>query len=159
MIEHADREEKNAGGQFAYLAGLWQAIRQNKPVEVAVSYDNQPPEIINTTSLVVANAAPKTTALAQGGELPDMKDGKLDVTWLKADTDTPILSLAELAFSNTEHKAESDSIFHKRVNRINIRFPGLLRYVIDGEVYESDSLDIQTVPASLNMLVDKRRFN
>ncbi|TPV61033.1 hypothetical protein FJ444_05300 [Aestuariibacter sp. GS-14] len=159
MIEHADREEKNAGGQFAYLAGLWQAIRQNEPIEVSVSYDNQPPEIINTTSLVVANAAPKTTALAQGGELPDMKDGKLDVTWLKADTDTPILSLAELAFSNTEHKAESDSIFHKRVNRINIRFPGLLRYVIDGEVYESDSLDIQTVPASLDMLVDKRRFN
>ncbi len=158
MIEHADREEKNEGGQFAYLAGLWQAIRQNEPLKVAIAFDNEPPVTVETPSLVIANAAPKSTALAQGGDEPDMTDGKLDITWLEANQETPLLSVAELVFSNTKRKAASDSIYHKRVNSITVSLPSTQRYVIDGEVYEDDHLHIQTAPASLNLLVDQSRF-
>ena len=158
MIEHADREEKNEGGQFAYLAGLWQAIRQNEPLTVTVAFDDAPPVKLNTPSLVVANAAPKSTALAQGGDEPDMTDGKLDVTWLQAEQEPPLLSLAELVFSNKQRKAASDNISHKKVSHITVSLPSTQRYVIDGEVYEDNHLHIQTAPGSLSLLVDQSKF-
>jgi len=158
MIEHADREEKNEGGQFAYLAGLWQAIRQNEPLTVTVAFDDAPPVELNTPSLVVANAAPKSTALAQGGDEPDMTDGKLDVTWLQAEQETPLFSLAELVFSNKQRKAASDNISHKKVSHITVSLPATQRYVIDGEVYEDNHLHIQTAPRSLSLLVDQSKF-
>lgn len=44
------------------------AIANNETLNVEVSLDKQSPQVLEVSSLVIANAAPFTTLLAQGGE-------------------------------------------------------------------------------------------
>ncbi|GGD65661.1 diacylglycerol kinase family protein [Lacimicrobium alkaliphilum] len=151
MVSSADRDTKNNSGQMAYLHGLWQAIEQNSIYTLTVQFDNHPPEEIDTQSLVVANAAPFTTLLAQGKGQPDVDDGKLDVTWLTGTnaSDTHLVSLAELAFSGLTQDKSEGQVKHRQVERIRISGEQLEKYVIDGEIYHDTSLDIQIQPNSL----------
>jgi len=144
MISAADREEKNVGGQFAYLKGLWNAI------------SNKPAETLETPSFVIANAAPMTTALAQGAEPPDITDGKLDLTWLlpQPSSDKQFASLAELVLSPAEAKKQSESIRHERASSITLTFDKPTAYAVDGEIYEGEKLEIKTCPRSLNVLTN-----
>lgn len=154
MISSADREEKNNGGQMAYLRGLWEAISQNKAVDLKVTFDDEPEQTIHTPSFVVANAAPLTTALAQGGDEPDVTDGKLDITWLtpQESAETQFLSLAELVFNNASEKKQSERIKHKRVSRVSLQFSQQREYALDGEIIEADHMTVEVDPASLTIL-------
>lgn len=156
MISAADREEKNVGGQFAYLKGLWNAISNNENMTFEVAKDDKPTETLETPSFVIANAAPMTTALAQGAELPDITDGKLDLTWLlpQPSSDRQFASLAELVLSPAESKKQSDSIRHERASRITLSFNKPTAYAVDGEIYEDDKIVIKTVPKSLTVLAN-----
>ena len=154
MISSADREEKNVGGQFAYLKGLWNAISNNADLTFTLSLDNKKRETLTTPSFVIANAAPITTALAQGAAEPDVMDGKLDITWLvpQSSSDKQFLSLAELVFSPNESKVESSRIRHTQASSITLKFDKTTSYAVDGEIYEDDKLVIETHPRSLNVL-------
>ena len=156
MISAADREEKNVGGQFAYLKGLWNAISNNENMTFKVAKDNQPAETLETPSFVIANAAPMTTALAQGAEPPDITDGKLDLTWLlpQPSSDKQFASLAELVLSPAEAKKQSESIRHERASSITLTFDKPTAYAVDGEIYEGEKLEIKTCPRSLNVLTN-----
>lgn len=156
MISAADREEKNMGGQFAYLKGLWNAISNNENMTFEVAKDDLPVETLETPSFVIANAAPMTTALAQGAEPPDITDGKLDLTWLlpQPSSDRQFASLAELVLSPAEAKKQSDSIRHERAARITLTFDKPTAYAVDGEIYEGDKLVIETCPRSLTVLTN-----
>lgn len=154
MISAADREEKNVGGQFAYLKGLWNAISNNENMTFEVAKDGNPAETLETPSFVIANAAPMTTALAQGAEQPDITDGKLDLTWLlpQPSSDRQFASLAELVLSPSEAKKNSDTIRHERASNITLTFDKPTAYAVDGEIYEGDKLIIKTFPRSLTVL-------
>ena len=154
MIASADREEKNEGGQMAYLRGLWQAISANTDMKLEVSFDNGETETITTPSFVIANAAPVTTALAQGGDEPDVTDGKLDITWLTSqeDSETQFLSLAELIFTTKTSKQNSGRIKHRQVKSISVTLPEQASYAIDGEIREADKLEVQAIPGNLTVL-------
>lgn len=156
MISAADREEKNVGGQFAYLKGLWNAISNNENMTFEVAKDDKPTETLETPSFVIANAAPMTTALAQGAEQPDITDGKLDLTWLlpQPSSDRQFASLAELVLSPAESKKQSESIRHERASRITLSFDKPTAYAVDGEIYEGDKIIIKTVPRSLTVLAN-----
>ncbi|MCZ8528689.1 diacylglycerol kinase family protein [Alteromonas sp. PRIM-21] len=156
MISAADREEKNVGGQFAYLKGLWNAISNNENMTFEVAKDDKPAETLETPSFVIANAAPMTTALAQGAEQPDITDGKLDLTWLlpQPSSDRQFASLAELVLSPAESKKQSDSIRHERASQITLSFDKPTAYAVDGEIYEGDKIIIKTVPRSLTVLAN-----
>lgn len=159
MISSADRGKKNESGQMAYLRGLWQAIEQNRIYSLTVQFDDQRAEKIDTQSLVVANAAPFTTLLAQGKGQPDVADGKLDITWL-TDTDSPeshLFSLAELAFCGLTQDTPGDQIQHRQASRIRISGDELEKYIIDGEVYQDLPLDIRVQPGSLRVRVPADR--
>ncbi|GFD87744.1 diacylglycerol kinase catalytic subunit [Alteromonas sp. KUL150] len=159
MISAADREEKNVGGQFAYLKGLWDAISNNGSMTFDVAIEDNEPERFQTPSFVIANAAPMTTALAQGAAQPDITDGKLDITWLLPQTssDKQFQSLAELVFSPVESKKESDSIRHKQASSLTLTFDKPTAYAVDGEIYEDQSLVIKTLPHSLTVLVNREQ--
>nr|WP_233095315.1 diacylglycerol kinase family protein [Alteromonas sp. IB21] len=159
MISAADREEKNVGGQFAYLKGLWNAISNNESMTFDVAIEDNEPERFQTPSFVIANAAPITTALAQGAEQPDITDGKLDITWLspQASSDKQFLSLAELVFSPVESKKQSDSIRHKQASSLTLTFDKITAYAVDGEIYEDQSLVIKTLTHSLTVLVNREQ--
>ncbi|MGB6137277.1 MAG: diacylglycerol kinase family protein, partial [Shewanella sp.] len=98
MIQKADRDTKNDMGQLAYLTGLWEAIDENQSLSICMQLDDGETHTVDTTSLVVANAAPFTSVLAQGNGEPIINDGLLDITWIDA-TDSsspPLLSMTEL---------------------------------------------------------------
>ena len=156
MISAADREEKNMGGQFAYLKGLWNAISNNENMTFEVAKDDGPAETLETPSFVIANAAPMTTALAQGAEPPDITDGKLDLTWLlpQPSSDRQFASLAELVLSPAEAKKQSQSIRHERATRITLTFDKPTAYAVDGEIYEGNKLVIETCPRSLTVFTN-----
>ena len=134
MISAADRGEKDNGGQMAYLRGLWDAISQNDNLSFSLSLEDGPTQHIDTPSLVIANAAPVTTALAQGGEPPDVTDGKLDITWLtpQASADKQFLSLAELVLTTSESKQQSDTITHTQASSLTLEFDEEVSYALDG---------------------------
>ena len=69
MIEKAHRDAKNESGQLAYLQGFWHALGEHEAQDYTVKLDNNEPQSIHTTSLIIANAAPFTTLLAQSAGL------------------------------------------------------------------------------------------
>ena len=110
---------------------------------------------MSVCSLVVANAAPFTTVLAQGGGEPDVKDGELDLTWLPPQTSVSehMFSLSELIAPSLFADAENKNVHHQRIKKINISADQPLNYVIDGETYRDDALDIRINPSSLIILI------
>ena len=156
MISSADRDEKNEGGQFAYLKGLWSAISNNQNMSFRIQTDDDDEETLTTPSFVVANAAPMSTALAQGDEPPDITDGKLDLTWLtpQATPDKQLLSLAELILSPSDHKRHSENIRHAQAKTVTLTFDSKVSYAVDGEIYQAQTLSITTSPRSLTVLTN-----
>lgn len=153
MIESADREQKNEGGQLAYIKALFMAIEENKSSTLTIQIDDEDPLELETSSLVVANAAPFTTVLAQGGGEPDMTDGKLDVTWLPANASygDQIINLADLAFTGLVKGETKENINHRRVTSIKINSNEKIKYVVDGENREADAVNIEVKPMSLKI--------
>lgn len=156
MITRANRDEKDDGGQFAYVQALWQAVNKNELLTLHVNFDDLPAKTIKTTSLVIANAAPFTTILAQGGGAPDIKDGLLDVTWIapQEGLTANIFSLAELAVSGLAKQASALQSEHLTAKKVVINADDKLAYVIDGEVFSDHSLTIEIMPQSLNVFIN-----
>lgn len=162
MIESADRDRKNALGQLAYLDGLWRAVNANSTLTIELSIDGSAPITVITHSLVVANAAPFTSVLAQGDGEPNMTDGLLDITWLDSadDPTNKLLSLVELALAgwlkegNKDTHAEPPStskVHHAHAKKVTISSQPKCKYVIDGEIFEPADLTIEVQPASLKV--------
>ena len=87
----------------------------------------------------VANAAPFTTLLAQGGGQPDHRDGLLDVNWLTPNkyNETTVLSIAELMFSSITQTHFAINSHYTNAKRVEISADQTLDYVIDAKVLES----------------------
>jgi diacylglycerol kinase family enzyme len=159
MIEKADRSKKNTSGQLAYLQGLWEAIGQNEVHEFTVQLNDDEPFTIKTPSLTIANAAPITTLLAQGKGVPNIVDGKLDLTWLDPER-MQILNLAELALLGMWDKNEDNEIpegnngvFHRTAQRVTVDISQVGHYVVDGEERQADKLEVVVRPQSLSVVV------
>ena len=154
MIASANREAKDVSGQLAYLQALWQAVSRNKMLTLQVSIDDLPSKTIETASLVIANAAPFTTILAQGGGEPGIDDGLLDITWIppQQDMTNNVLSLAELALSGLSEQVNPLQSEHISAKKIAITADHEIEYVIDGEVFHADDLHIEIIPKSLSIL-------
>lgn len=168
MIESANRERKNALGQFAYLDGLWRAVNADVTLTIQLSLDDAEPTTLTTHSLIVANAAPFTSVLAQGDGEPNMTDGLLDITWLDAGSEPTdkLLSLAELAIAGWVKEGNKDThsklpgtpssatkVHHAHAKKVNISSQPKCKYVIDGEIFEPADLTIEVQPASLKVFV------
>lgn len=156
MIAAADRSSKDAKGQLAYVQGLWQALLQQQSLSLQLCMDNHQQCLLHTSSLVIANAAPATTVLAQGHGRPDLADGKLDLTWLSPSTHPgqQLLTLADLMRAGlADQPAQVKGVEHCQAREVWIKADHPIDYVIDGEPYQDDSLHIRVQPASLQVLV------
>ena len=161
MINFANRDVKDDMGQFAYLNGFWEAYTQGTLHSMQVSFDGKSFEEINTTSFVVANAAPFTSLLAQGDGTPDFKDGYLDVTWIKeySNNSEKLAGMSELVSASLRTKKDdsraipTENISTKRVKKVKIKSDMPINYVIDGELFKSDELNICVNPSSLKVFL------
>lgn len=154
MIESADREQKNMGGQFAYIKALWQAVHINESHKLYITIDDQEEQTIEASSFIVANAAPFATVLAQGGGSPNYQDGLLDITWMpkQANPNDHLVTMSELALSGVLQDFTSQGVEYATAQKIKIRADEPLHYVIDGENAEAEELSIYIQPKSLNIL-------
>ena len=154
MIEKADRKSKNELGQLAYLNGFFEAFGEQNAQTFTIKFDNEPAKQIRTNSLVIANAAPFTTLLAQGGGQPDHRDGLLDVNWLIPDKEdsTTVLSIAELMFSSITQTDLAINSQHTHAKKVEVSAKSDIKYVLDGETKKAKKLFITIVPASLNVV-------
>ena len=165
MIHYADREVKNTMGQFAYLSGFWKAYIQGQAHKLKVSFDHGPFKPIDTSSFVVANAAPFSSVLAQGNGIPDCQDGYLDITWINAKEESrdKLIGLGELISaglnitkqrkSKKQSKSEDENIHSKRVKQVSIKSEQAINYVIDGELFDGESLTIDVNPQALTVFL------
>lgn len=153
MIELAGREDKNTSGQLAYISGFFRAVRENTPLMLTVRLDKEQEREINITSLVIANAAPISTLLAQGGGEPDATDGKLDVTWLEASekSQQQVVNVLDLLMSSLKEPGNPD-IVHKRCNRVLVSAEEPIQFALDGELRSADALDIQVQSKALSII-------
>ncbi|WP_261594233.1 diacylglycerol kinase family protein [Pseudoalteromonas holothuriae] len=155
MIDNASREQKNELGQLAYIKGFFSALVTNKALNIHLALDNQPQHEVKCSSIVVANAAPFSTVLAQGCGAPDWQDGLLDVTQLDHTDSTTeqLTTLAEL-FNNSVRApdAQNKNIKHCHVKHIQINSDQDLKYSIDGEIDSATELKIHVLPASLSII-------
>lgn len=157
MIEFANRDAKNSDGQGAYIKGFLDAVTSGDVLSLNVRFDEEEEQRLNTHSMVIANAAPFSTLLAQGSGEPDINDGKLDVTWIP-ESDLPgmhVLSLTELVVSGFTSEKVGSFTEHRQVESIRIHHPNGLKYVIDGELFESDVLEITVKPDALRVMSPK----
>lgn len=101
-----------------------------------------------------------------------MTDGLLDITWLNS-ADEPsdkLLSLAELMMAgwvkedrSEAHKkaamteqtlqTRSSKVNHAHAKKVRISCQPKCKYVIDGELFEPDDLNIEVQPASLKVFI------
>jgi len=154
MVEKADRDSKNESGQLAYLSGFFQAFSEQKAQTLYVTLDDNQMQEVNTNSFIVANAAPFTTLLAQGGGQPDHEDGLLDINWLlpSDENTTRVLSIAELMFSSITQTHLAISSHHTNAKKVTITADEEIKYVLDGEIKTADTLTITVDPASLKVI-------
>lgn len=160
MIEKADRQAKNKLGQLAYLQGLWRACNQNDVFDLQVTLDDKATENWRTNSLIIANAAPITTLLAQGKGSPMMDDGRLDLTWIEPQEEgnQHLFSLIELLYSGlTEDNLGINTGYTQAASvQIKRQDKAPLKYVVDGEHYQDQELLVSIEKHALNILVPEK---
>lgn len=154
MAEEADSQAKNSFGQLAYMRGFFSAIVEGEIHYLQVSIDEKEPIQLKTTSLVVANAAPFSSLLAQGKGEPELIDGYLDITWIKGGAKLPLgISLAELIFKAITSSKVEGLVKHQLAKSIRIRSDKKIEYVLDGDLFETELLEITIQPKSLKVLI------
>ncbi|WMO12929.1 hypothetical protein [Pseudoalteromonas piscicida] len=117
-----------------------------------MSFDGAEQSQIECVSLVVANAAPKTTILAQGHGEPIYDDGKLDITILPVEPDgAQNLTVAELILPKLDGKPSN--IRTEQCEKINIEFEQEQHFALDGEVLSAKNIEIVIQKHALNVMV------
>ncbi|WP_206483638.1 diacylglycerol kinase family protein [Thalassotalea sp. G2M2-11] len=153
MIAEADRDEKNQAGQFAYIKGLWNAIQEHQLFELTVTFDDHSPQTITTPSMVIANSAPSTTILAQGGGSTTADENSLDITWLPGDIEVnqQLINILDLALCGLREEKPNEDIKFKQVNRVKITSKKTISYAIDGEDRSAGSIQMTLEKKALRL--------
>ena len=152
-VEKADREAKNRWGVLAYLMAGWQQLDEQEPFEAELEIEGVVQKF-QAGAITVANAAPPTSVLAQGGGKVIFDDGLLDITiGVTGSETTKLEAIAAMAnlFSSALLKTTSErkDIVHLRAKQVKITTKPLQKVVIDGEIINPSSVEIECLPKSL----------
>ena len=155
MIDYAHREQKNEKGQFAYLTGFFNAVIADDNQHFQISIDDQPSQSMKLQSLVVANSSPFSTVLAQGGQPPRPDDGKLHITYLENTNSLSkrAIALSDLLLSSLGAKEQASYFTYASAQLVKIDSDRPISYVIDGERYSADSLEISIDKQALTVCI------
>ncbi|MDA0142871.1 hypothetical protein GL177_03470 [Vibrio toranzoniae] len=153
MIDYAHRQQKNENGQFAYLMGFFNAVVAEGSQRFRMSADGQPLQDVRLQSLVVANTSPFSTVLAQGGQTPKPDDGKLHITYLENTTSLGerVIALSDLLLSSFGMKEQASYFNYLSAQHVKIDSDLPIDYVIDGEMYSAESLEISIKKQALTV--------
>ncbi len=153
-VEAASREAKNRFGILAYIMAGFGQLRSMELFEVTIETESTV-ATCQASAVTVANAAPPTSILAQGAEEVDYTDGLLDITiFAPENTLGALMASYHLLQSALLNRATTrDDIGYLRARRARITTNPPQKIVIDGEVLEADSIEINSIPAGLTVFV------
>jgi len=152
MTEKADRQSKDEMGPLAYLLGGLEQMNEQDIFDATLTIDGDTFSY-QTGSVVIANAAPTTSILAQGSGEVDFQDGFLEVTVIRSDRGESLTpkALAELITGTSDN--ENGSAVHRHKGKtIKVEAEPPQTIVIDGEVRNKTPIEIKCAPASLRVL-------
>ena len=155
-IAAASREAKDRFGILAYIvAGIGQ-LRALELFDVTIETDDST-ITCQASAITVANAAPPTSILAQGADEVIYTDGLLDVTiFAPANTLDAMMASYHLLQSALQNRATiRDDIGYLRTRNVRITANPPQKVVVDGEVIEADSIQVNCIPLGLNLFVPK----
>lgn len=161
MVNRASRDMKDRWGPLAYFIAGWQQLDDQEVFEASLEVDGIAYPF-RAAAITVANAAPPTSVLAQGAGTVIFDDGLLDVTIAIADSPAQplgrklqalrdMVQLMGSALINADPAMEN--LLHFRAAQLTISTTPPQKVVIDGEVVELSTLEVESVPGGLTVIV------
>jgi diacylglycerol kinase (ATP) len=155
-VEKASRELKDRWGALAYLMAGWQQLDTQELFETEIDIEGEVHQL-QAGAITIANTAPITSILAQGGGQVISDDGLLDVTIATAETKlqaiTGMLSMLGAALIKTG--IEHQNLVHLCAKRMKVSTNPPQKVVLDGEIIGTTPIDIECIPGGLTVLVPK----
>lgn len=151
-VARADRRAKNRLGIMAYVLAGVQQLRDLEMFDVEIETEDK---IVKTTAaaVTVANAAPRTSVLAQGPAGVVVDDGFLDLTIVAPTTVAGAIAATYHLFQTASagNPVERDDIGYLRSRQFKITTHPPQRVVVDGEMLGSTPIEVYCLPNSLTV--------
>lgn len=153
-VELADRQAKNRFGMLAYVLAGVQQLQKLQTFEVKIETEDKV-VTVSAVAVTVANAAPRTSILAQGPAGLVVDDGLLDVSIVSPATKAGAVAAAYHLFQSASEgtAAERDDIGYLRASRFKITTNPPQKVVLDGEIIGTTPIDVVCVPQGLTIFV------
>lgn len=153
MVDLASREMKEQWGPMAYLMAGWQTLEQQSQFDADIEAEGEVQKI-QANSITVANAAPPTSVLAQGGGEVVYDDGLLDITIAAAESKLQAVTtmLRMLGAALVRAGTQQQNVVHGRAKKIKITTDPPQKVVVDGEVIGTTPIEVECIPQGLTVL-------
>jgi diacylglycerol kinase (ATP) len=155
-VEKASRELKDQWGALAYLMAGWEQLDNQQLFETEIAIDGEVHQL-QAGAITIANTAPITSVLAQGGGQVISDDGLLDITIATAETKLQAVTgmLRMLGAALIKTGIEHQNVVHLNSKRIKVTTNPPQKVVLDGEIIGTTPIDIECIPGGLTVLVPK----
>jgi len=151
MTENAEGELKDKWGPMGYVIGGLQHVENSELFDAELTIDGKT-EKFRTGSITIANTAPKTSILAQGGELPAPDDGVLDITVI-VDVENKMQAAEALIelMKDGENKSTNTHAKHFQGRKVELKTNPIQKLVTDGEIENTTPAVFEMIPQSLRV--------
>lgn len=152
-VELANNSLKTQWGVLAYLVAGWQSMEKQQAFETIIEAGGEV-YTFEAASITIANAAPATSVLAQGGGQVIHNDGKLDVTIASAETRLQGVSTMLRMFGAAIVKTgiEQQNVVHLQTERLTVTTNPPQKVVLDGEMVGTTPIEVVCIPGGLKVL-------
>jgi diacylglycerol kinase family enzyme len=153
-IGDTEREAKNRWGVLAYLKEGLEKLTNLEQFQVRIETDDQILQC-RAINVMVANAAPAKTVLAQGPAEVVPDDGVLDITIVAATGlgEAVATGLHLLRTAARQEAATRDNVGFLSARRVVVDTDPAQAVLIDGEPAGEGRLVVECLPKSINVLV------
>lgn len=151
-VNLADRNAKNRFGMLAYiLAGIKQ-VGNLSQFEVEIELADKTISV-SAAAITIANAAPATSILAQGGSEVDFDDGMLDLTIVAPATPLVAIATAFDLLSSTLRgmASQREDVGFLRAKHFKVTATPQQKVVLDGEVIGMTPIEVECIPGGLTV--------
>lgn len=151
-VELASREMKDQWGVLAYLMAGWQTMDTHSLFETEIETEGEVYQL-EAHAITIANAAPPTSVLAQGGGQVIFDDGLLDVTITSAETKLQGITtmLRMLGAAVTRSEIEQKNVVHLSAKKLRVTTNPPQKVVLDGEIIGTTPIEVECIPAGLRV--------
>ncbi|MBL1179457.1 YegS/Rv2252/BmrU family lipid kinase, partial [Pantanalinema sp. GBBB05] len=153
-VERASREMKTQWGAMAYIMAGWQLLDEQTLFDTTLETEEGVLQF-QAAAITIANAAPPTSVLAQGGGEVILDDGLLDVTVATAETKLQAVTtmLSMLGAALVKSGPQQQNVIHGRTKRITVKTEPPQKVVVDGEIIGTTPIEVECIPGGLTVLV------